>query len=45
MTSFVRQWHARSWFSDKQLARLRKTLRKYAGQLVRIARENAAQAA
>ena len=45
MTSFVRQWNTRLWFSDKQLNRLRKTLRKYAGQLVRIARENAAQAA
>ena len=45
MTSFVNQWNTRHWFSDKQMNRLRKTMRKYAGQLVRIAREKATIAA
>jgi hypothetical protein len=38
LTGFAKQWKARNWFSDKQLAILRRKMPKYAGQLARIVR-------
>lgn len=38
LTSFSKQWLARNWLSDNQLAIMRRKMVKYAGQLARIAR-------
>lgn len=44
LTGFAKQWLTREWFSDKQMAILRRKMGKYAGQLARIAREEPATA-
>lgn len=42
LTSYVEQWKQRHWLSDKQLAKIRQKLPKYAKQLARVARTPAA---
>jgi hypothetical protein len=37
LSSIAKQWQARKWVSNKQLVLLRQRLRKYSGQLARIA--------
>ncbi len=41
LTSYSKQWLSKSWLSDKQLVIIRRKLRKYSTQLVRIARQSA----
>jgi hypothetical protein len=38
LTGFAKQWRQRNWFSDKQIAILRRKMLKYSGQLARIVR-------
>lgn len=45
LTSFANWWKAKGWFSPKQIAVLRKKMPRYAGQLLRLADEKAAEVA